>query len=237
MRWGMLLVIWSVSLNVLGSTTFPRTIRKMVGPEHSEVFNVHAREWPTVLSNLAKMPLYLLHLSEAGIFVGLKGLSQTPLSFGVWYTSESCSSSAFVEILCMVKLVETPNLTPPKSNYLALCSSFFLYFLPWHHHPFSQTQLYFPHLFIYVKKVSQHLELKKKKKSNITDAKSCLIIAVITFHPLTQELIWDRKAILNSLNVHFPLCLLVINQHFKVLFWSILDKETFQKLTQLRRNF
>lgn len=165
MHWRMLLVIWSVFLNVLGCTTFPRTIRKMVGPEHSEVFNFHAREWPTVLSNLAKMPLYLLHLSEADIFVGHKGLSQIPLSFGIWYTSESCSSSAFVEILCMVKLVETPNLTPPKSNCLALCSSFFLYFLPWHHHPLSQTQLYFPHLLIYVKRVSQHLELKKKKKA------------------------------------------------------------------------
>lgn len=79
----------------LAVQTFPRTIRKMVGPEHSEVFNSHAREWLTVLSNLAKMPLYLLHLSEAGLFVGHKGLSQTPLSFGVWYTSESCSSFCF----------------------------------------------------------------------------------------------------------------------------------------------
>lgn len=108
------------------------------------------------------MPLYLLHLSEAGVFVGHKGLSPFPLVSGTLLNPDP--PSAFVEILCMVKLVETPNLTPPKSNCLTLCSSFFLYFLPWHHHPLSQTQLYLPHLLTYVKKISQHLELKKKKK-------------------------------------------------------------------------
>ena len=164
MHWRMLLVIWSVFLNVLGCTTFPRTIRKMVGPEHSEVFNFHAREWPTVLSNLAKMPLYLLHLSEADIFVGHKGLSQIPLSFGIWYTSESCSSSAFVEILCMVKLVETPNLTPPKSNCLALCSSFFSIFSTLAPPSTQSNTTLFPSSTYLCEKSLSALRAKKEKK-------------------------------------------------------------------------
>lgn len=238
MYWGMLLMIWSGSLNVPWQYRHSlEQLRKMVGSEHSEVPNFCAREWPTVLSNLAKKLLYVLHHSEAVIFVGHKGLSQTPLSFVVWYTPESCSAFCFCGSAFHGQICRDPKFNTSKAKLPPPLLLLFLYFLPWHHHPLNQTELFFPPSTYLCEQSFSVLRAIKEKKSNINDAKSCLIIAIITLHPLTQELIWERKATLGSLNMYFPLCLLVINQHLKILFWSILDKESFQKLTQLRTNF
>lgn len=72
--------------------------------------------------------------------------------------------------------------------------------------------------------------------SALMDTKPCLATAIITLHPQTPELIWEKRATLNSVKYAFPFRLLLINQHFKIWVLSILDKPSFQKITQLRRH-